>query len=72
MYEKNEYVENDYLKLFFTCSKDNPVRIYNREGKLFDTYIVKNHLVELINPISLKIDQYVCFIYIGYESLLWI
>jgi hypothetical protein len=59
LYDKNIYKEEDYLKLFFICSKDNPVRILDKNGKSSQTYLIKNHLDEVINPTSIKIDQFV-------------
>lgn len=47
------------------CSKDNPVRVLNQNGNIHNSYLLKNHLEEIINPISLKIDTINLNLYCG-------
>jgi WD40 repeat protein len=67
LYETNDYT-GEYLKLIFTCSKDNPVRVYNHNGDIVDSYVFKNHLEEITNPISLRIDEYGMNVLCGFNN----
>ncbi len=68
MFDRNSYKEGDYLKLFYLCSKSNPIRVINGEGKVACSYILKNHLEELINPVSIKVDNYAMNLYCGLQK----
>jgi hypothetical protein len=59
LYETNSHKEGDYYKNFYICSKDNPVRVLDCNGKSTQTYIIKNHLEEVISPITIKLDTFV-------------
>jgi hypothetical protein len=50
------------MKRIFVCSKDNPIHVFDFNGNVVKTFKLTNHLEELINPICLKIDEYVTFI----------
>jgi WD40 repeat protein len=56
------------MKLVYTCSKDNPVRVYNSTGDIIDSYIFKNHLEEITNPISLRVDEYRMNLLCGFNN----
>ena len=47
------------MKKIFVCSKDNPIHIFDFQGKILRTFKLTNHVEELINPICMKIDEYV-------------
>ena len=67
LYETNDYT-GEYMRLVYTCSKDNPVRIYNKTGDIVDSYVFKNHLEEITNPISVRIDEYRMNLVCGFNS----
>ncbi len=61
LYDYNIYKSGDYLKNIIICSKDNPIRIININGKknIVKTYVIRNQVEEIVNPVCLKINQFV-------------
>ena len=73
MWDSNDYYKDKgknelYLKYFYICSKDNPVHTIDSEGKFCYSYISRNHVDEIINPISIKIDQYGLKLFCGFSK----
>jgi len=55
------------MKCIVICSKGNPIRILNgkKSNDILKTYIIRNQVEEIINPICLKINQTVRINYIS-------
>lgn len=52
--------------LLFICSKDNSIRSLKlSDGTVDESYVIKNHLDNIINPIFISIDQYGLNLYCG-------
>lgn len=57
---------NSDESLLFICSKDNPIRsIKLSNGSGYESYIIKNHLDNIINPIFVSVDDYGLNLYCG-------
>lgn len=53
------------MKNIIICSKENPIRILNGKTRndILKTYIIRNQVEEIINPVCLKIDQTVILLF---------
>lgn len=54
---------NRFLDFFWVLLKEPPILCYNTNGKFISHYGIKNDLDELVKFFTLKIDDYVFFVF---------